>query len=444
MPQEFRDAKCVVTASAGTGRKGAAITRMRLYFLHPLATDNPTLKTYAKGVAAKKKLPIDPCVLQPGQPIYTARPLFEEGLKDPVPEADWAFVLDGSRERVELELGKYVPAGKKVEAYIARAENISGGDWRDLADRIVGHSADGLIGDIPGTFHEPLMKVIGCAVHVTANDDEIIEFLLQLIAKRGGTERQATYDEEWLRSNIKWCRERDAEKPGVLPPDPGTPPIDNKPTIQLDAGQLPRITAQVQLALLNTGLFQRSGRIVRPDLVKLGSHDGKIVKVPGIAEVTLDQLRLHAMRHIDFAKYSIQRRRYVATNYTLEEARALLTLTANELNFPFLRGVSKTPLVDRSGRLMDKPGYDPQSLLYYELGDTIFPPLPEKLGKDEAIKYLKLLKEPLRQYPFELHEGETADRSIALSVCVAYFITRVNRLMWGWSLALPSTAIAHG
>jgi predicted P-loop ATPase len=213
MPPEFRDARCVVTASAGTGRKGDAITRMRLYFLHPLACDNPTLKTYAKGVAAKLKLPIDPCVFQPGQPIYTARPLFEDGLKDPVPEADWAFMLDGAKERVELELAKYVKEGKKVEEFIAKSEKISGGDWRDLARRIVG-CRDGLVGDISGTFHEPLIKVIGLAVHTRDSDDEIIAFLMQLIAERGGRARQTTYDTDWLRDAVEWCRERDAGKPG--------------------------------------------------------------------------------------------------------------------------------------------------------------------------------------------------------------------------------------
>jgi hypothetical protein len=169
-------------------------------------------------------LPVDPCVLQPGQPIYTARPLFEEGLKDPVPEADWAFVLDGSRERVELELGKYVAAGKKVEAYIAKAERISGGDWRDLADRIVGRTADGLIGDIAGTFHEPLMKVIGCAVHAEDTDQEIIEFLVQLIAERGSEARQSTYDAEWLQAAIEWCRERDGDKDGAAQSGGGKEP----------------------------------------------------------------------------------------------------------------------------------------------------------------------------------------------------------------------------
>jgi hypothetical protein len=214
MPLEFQNTKCVVTASAGTGRKGDAVTRMRLYFLHPLGCDNPTLKTYAKGVAAKMKLPVVPCVFLPGQPIYTARPLFEDGLVDPVPEADWAFVLDGARERVELELSKYLAIGKKVEAYIAKSEKASDGDWRDLAQRIVG-CRDGLIGDISGTFHEPLIKVIGLAVHTRDSDNEIIEFLTELIAERGGRARQETYDWDWLRDAIEWCRERDAAKPGA-------------------------------------------------------------------------------------------------------------------------------------------------------------------------------------------------------------------------------------
>jgi hypothetical protein len=178
MPPEFKSARCVVTATASSGRKGDDVARLRLYFLHPFAYDNATLKTYAKGLVSKTQLPVDSSVFQAGQPIYTARPLFE-GIDDPVPEADWVFVLDGDRERVDLDVAKYMAEGKKVEAYIAKTEKEFKGDWRGLADKIIGRDRDGRIGDIPGTFHEPLTQVIGAAAHSHNSEDEIVAYLFE-------------------------------------------------------------------------------------------------------------------------------------------------------------------------------------------------------------------------------------------------------------------------
>ena len=113
LPKEFHDTTCIVTATASSGRRGPDIARMRMYFLTTKAFDNKTLKAWALGVEAKEQLPIDSSVFQAGQPIYTARPLFEGGSVDPVPEADWVFVLDGKSRRVELDVERYAGEGRR-------------------------------------------------------------------------------------------------------------------------------------------------------------------------------------------------------------------------------------------------------------------------------------------------------------------------------------------
>ena len=113
MPPEFRDARCVVTATASTGRRGPDKLHARMFFGHPYSMSDKDYKTYTKGVAEQKDIELDSSVCQPGQPIYTARPVFE-GLTDPVPPDDWVFVLDGINDTVTLDLKKYLPAGKKA------------------------------------------------------------------------------------------------------------------------------------------------------------------------------------------------------------------------------------------------------------------------------------------------------------------------------------------
>jgi hypothetical protein len=220
LPLEFRNAKGVVTASASSGRKGPTVARLRFYFLLTSAFINDDLKTYAKGVEGKTGLPIDTSVLHPGQPIYTARPRFEEGLTDPVPEDDWAFALDGEGERVDLDLKKYMAEGKKIEAHVEKLVRKHKGDWRSLALDIVGRDREGRVGDMPGAYHEPLIKVLGKAAHSRDANEEIVSFLASLVRERGGAARAEAYNEEWLAYNLELFKANDERKGESGPRDP--------------------------------------------------------------------------------------------------------------------------------------------------------------------------------------------------------------------------------
>ena len=102
MPNEFHGVECVVTATSSTGLRGSGTARMRLYFLLDQKWPLAALKGWARRLRLSLAVPIDDAVIQAGQPIYTARPVFR-GMDDPVPEHLWAFVLPGSRgERVPL------------------------------------------------------------------------------------------------------------------------------------------------------------------------------------------------------------------------------------------------------------------------------------------------------------------------------------------------------
>ena len=104
MPEEFHCVECVVTATSSTGLRGPGIARMRLFFLLDQTWPLATMKGWARRLRLSLAVPIDDAVIQAGQPIYTARPIFR-GMDDPVPEHLWAFVLPGSRgERVPLRI----------------------------------------------------------------------------------------------------------------------------------------------------------------------------------------------------------------------------------------------------------------------------------------------------------------------------------------------------
>jgi hypothetical protein len=83
LPAPFRGVRCIASATASTGRKGLCTARMRLFFELTEAAENEALQYWVEGLS--KHFPaIDPSVLRPQQPIYTARPIFYR-CADPVP-----------------------------------------------------------------------------------------------------------------------------------------------------------------------------------------------------------------------------------------------------------------------------------------------------------------------------------------------------------------------
>jgi hypothetical protein len=104
LPSYFRGVRCIAASTSSTGRKGPDIARLRLFFVltHPVSID--ALYSWADTLShPRSDLGLDPRVLRPMQPIYTARPIFR-GMADPVPVWGRIRLLDGYTDEVELEL----------------------------------------------------------------------------------------------------------------------------------------------------------------------------------------------------------------------------------------------------------------------------------------------------------------------------------------------------
>lgn len=110
LPAYFRGIRAVASATSSTGRKGPTIARLRLFFLLAMPAANDALCAWADDLSRKQPaLRLDPAVMLPQQPIYTARPIFR-GLSDPVPS--WARVrlLDGYEDYLTIEVPRVLKA----------------------------------------------------------------------------------------------------------------------------------------------------------------------------------------------------------------------------------------------------------------------------------------------------------------------------------------------
>jgi hypothetical protein len=80
------------------------------------------------------------------------------------------------------------------------------------------------------------------------------------------------------------------------------------------------------------------------------------------------------------------------------------------LRLPILSGVISTPLLLRTGRVIERPGYDPQTGFFFDPSGTVFPPIPKKPTREDAVAALKLLKNLISRWRRQRHGSVPASR----------------------------------
>lgn len=410
MPAEFRDGKCVVTATASTGRKGPDKLHARLYFRHPYSLSFKDYKIYTRGVAEKEGIELDASVCLPGQVIYTARPVFE-GLSDPVPPEDWVFVLDGLNDEVTLDLKKYIPAGKRAEGRLAGAARGAKGDYRVFARETVGRR--GLeIGDFTNTFHEPLIKALGFAARSADSNETIADFLLDLVAERGPS-RVERYNQDWVLDTLHRFQEQDEEERNTTPGTGARPRIFLTIKISDNATR-----AQEVLKAATPPLYQRGDHLVRALVEEVDAAHGRKTMVARLRDIKPVYLRDLIDRTADCFQYDTDNERWVAAPSPSDIATTILERGPDEWDFPVVRGVISTPTMRPDGSLLTTPGYDAATRLLL-IEPPLMPPMPDNPGREDALRGLALLDDLLVEFPLK----DEVSKAVALSG----FITPVVR-----------------
>jgi hypothetical protein len=86
---------------------------------------------------------------------------------------------------------------------------------------------------------------------------------------------------------------------------------------------------------------------------------------------------------------------------------------------PELLAITRAPVLLNDGRVIQTPGFDGESGIYYAPGVVRYATIPESVSRDEALHALQVLQDPMADFPFE----NPASRSAA----VAAILTCANR-----------------
>jgi putative DNA primase/helicase len=104
------------------------------------------------------------------------------------------------------------------------------------------------------------------------------------------------------------------------------------------------------------------------------------------------------------------------------------------LRFPPLMGIVSAPLILTNGRVIDNPGYDARTGLYFDPLGTSFPPIPKKPTQEDAQEALNLLDDLLQEFPFT----NDASKAVALSGLLTAVLRRAIDFAFMHAITAPA------
>lgn len=189
-----------------------------------------------------------------------------------------------------------------------------------------------------------------------------------------------------------------------------------RPTIAVVSGEHHHAVDQAENALLSsdTGIFQRAGQVVRivPCLTKPKREQGFIKRADeALVICSVDHINLTEIlgRIAIWKKFDTRQKGDKLIDCPERIAKTLLA--RKEWNLPLLTGVIQAPTLRSDGSILETPGYDEETGLYFNPGETHFPKILEFPTKDEAQEALKILQDLLKDFPFT----DEASKSVAIS-----------------------------
>jgi hypothetical protein len=204
------------------------------------------------------------------------------------------------------------------------------------------------------------------------------------------------------------------------------PVEDERPVIELVGGELHTIVERCEEALGRAGgVYQRGQFLVRVER-RVEPSAGSVQRAKGsmvIVPFDVPTMRLLLNTRIRFERHDQRSNSNKPVNCPKEVAEALLANSGHWPNIPPLLGIIEAPTLRPDGSVLQQPGYDPATGLYFDPGDTVFPNVPEHPTRNNALAALEELKCPLKDFPF----ASDADQAVALSMIMTAVMRKSQR-----------------
>jgi putative DNA primase/helicase len=206
------------------------------------------------------------------------------------------------------------------------------------------------------------------------------------------------------------------------------------PEIKITSGGLTEMTDRAESIMISSkaGIYQRSGKLVRiiteatkprpkrkksPDENEIKRAEDALV----IAEVDYIYLTEILGKIARWIRFDERTQQYKQKDCPEKVSRTLLARRIWDL--PVLTGIIQAPTLRPDGSILENPGYDEETGLYFEPGQTVFLSIPEHPSREDAKTALDLILEVICEFPFEGSES----RSVAVSAIITALIRKSIR-----------------
>jgi hypothetical protein len=172
--------------------------------------------------------------------------------------------------------------------------------------------------------------------------------------------------------------------------------------IQLQASQLHNYAPAAE-RLIAQDVYVRGQQLVRLGIApELASVAKNLVKRSSqqrvIVPVNVEYLRRRLTSLAEFQRYSGREKKWNPTDCPRDLVQNILVAGDWE-HFRPLEAIATAPFLRADLTVCDTPGYDPASCVFYA-PNALFPSIPAKPGKDDAVAALERLSEPFKQFPY--------------------------------------------
>ena len=200
-----------------------------------------------------------------------------------------------------------------------------------------------------------------------------------------------------------------SQKLGGNPPPP-------RLVVQLIVGDLSFVIDRAEKALLQSDrkIFAFGDQVVRPAPQPIRIADDK--EVVGLRLVPIGPAHMadRFNRHVRFERYEKKKQLWVPADCPANLASMYLE-RIGLWRLCKITALATCPLLLADGRILDQPGFDKATGIYFDPQGVTFPSVPARPTKDEARAALDMLMSPCREFPFVNEESRSVLRSLLLS-----------------------------
>ena len=194
-----------------------------------------------------------------------------------------------------------------------------------------------------------------------------------------------------------------------------------RPIVQIITSKLPAVidTAETILIENDPDLYEFADQVMRLAPAPIRIADNRTIVAMRLVPVRLYHILERFSRVIEFQKYSKLEKKWLPADCPEVFGKTYLE-RVGRWHLPKLTALTACPMLLGDGRIVDRPGFDPDSGILFDPQGTTFPPIPACPTFEDARLALAYIKSLYAEFPFV----DDTSRSVLLSA----LLTSVSRL----------------